>query len=257
MPHIPLSASQEFRGRSKAGLYGDVVEEIDWSTGRILNTLRDLGLEDQTLVVFTSDNGPAPSLGLRFQGGSTGPFRGRKHTVWEGGLRVPCIMRWPRHLPAGVIEKGVATLMDFFPTLIESAEGAIPSDRPIDGYNILPLLQGKQSSPYSAFYYFSGANILAVRSGPWKLHLTRQDPGANDDGQGRLSAVQLYNLEQDPSERNDLARSHPEIAARLKAQTEVFRSGTQPGILIPPWRWLTSAFEIKGRIAPGSSHNRP
>jgi arylsulfatase A len=258
MPHTPLSASKEFRGRSQAGPYGDVAEEIDWSTGQILKTLRDFGLDDETLVVFTSDNGPALSLGSRFQGGSPGPLRGGKHTVWEGGLRVPCIVRWPGHLPAGVIEKGIATLMDFFPTLIESAGGTIQSDRLIDGYNILPMLQGKRSSPYSAFYYFSGANILAVRSGPWKLHLAQREPGSSHvDWPGGRPAAELYNLEEDPSERNDVARSHPKIVARLKTQTEVFRSRIQPGMLIPPWRWLTSAFQIKGRIAPNNGYNKP
>ena len=258
MPHIPLSVSKEFQRRSKAGLYGDVVEEIDWSTGRILNTLRDLGLDNQTLVIFTSDNGPAASLGRSFQGGSAGPLRGRKHTVWEGGHRVPCIIRWPGHLPAGVVEAGIATLMDFFPTLIESAGGTIPSDRPIDGHNILPTLQGKGPAPNSAFYYFfSGADILAVRSGPWKLHLAQPDPGARNGGQERFTAAHLYNLEQDPSERNDIARGHPEIAARLRAQTEAFRSEIQPGFLIPPWRWIRSAFDMKGHVPPIGSHHKP
>jgi len=256
MPHIPLSVSQGFQGRSKAGLYGDVIEELDWSTGRILNTVRDLGLDSRTLMIFTSDNGPASSLGRRFEAGNAGPFRGRKHTVWEGGLRVPGIVRWPGHLPAGVIETGIATIMDFFPTMIESAGGVIPSDRPIDGNNILPMLQGKRPAPNSDFYYFSGANILAVRSGPWKLHLAQPDPTAKNGGQVRFAAAQLYNLEQDPSERNDIVRSHPEIASRLKAQTELFRSKIQPGFLIPPWRWLASAFDIKGRVLSSGSHHK-
>jgi len=254
MPHIPLSASQGFQGRSKAGLYGDVIEEIDWSTGRILNIIRELGLDRRTLMIFTSDNGPAPSLGRSFEGGSTGPFRGRKHTVWEGGLRVPCILRWPGHVPAGVVETGIATIMDFFPTLVESAGGVTPRDRPIDGHNILPMLQGKGPAPNSVFYYFRGANILAVRSGPWKLHLAQPDPTAKNRRQVSFAAAQLYNLEQDPSERNDIVRSNPEIAALLKAQTELFKSKVQPGFLIPPWRWLASVFDVKGRVLSSGSH---
>jgi arylsulfatase A-like enzyme len=256
MPHVPLSASKEFRGRSQAGLYGDVVEELDWSAGQILGRLKKLGLDEQTLVVFTSDNGPAPSLGPRLQGASSGPFRGWKRSRWEGGFRVPCIVRWPGHLPAGRVETGISTIMDFFPTLIQAAQGTIPLDRPLDGHNILPMLLGKQPSPYRAFYYFRGANILAVRSGSWKLHLPRRDPGSNQvDWPGGRPAAELYDLQHDPSERNNLALTHPDIVASLIAQTRLFRSGMQPGMLIPPWSWLTSAFEISGRLAPDSGYN--
>jgi len=259
MPHTPLSASREFRGKSRAGLYGDAVEEIDWSTGQILNRLRELGLDEQTLVIFTSDNGPAQSLGPRFsQGGSPGRLRGGKHTVWEGGLRVPCIMRWPGHLPAGIVEEGIATVMDFFPSLIETAGGTVQSDRPLDGYNILPMLKGQQASPYAAFYYFKGATLFAVRSGPWKLHLTQRNSEARQVSRpGTKSSARLYNLEQDPSERNDVAGNHPDIVARLTTQAAAFRSTVRPGRLIPPWNWLTSAFDFKTHIAPSSDANKP
>jgi arylsulfatase A-like enzyme len=236
-PHVPLHVSREFRGKSKRGLYGDVVEELDWSAGEILRTLEALDLDESTLVVFTSDNGPA--LGKRRRGGSAGALRGGKRTTWEGGVRVPFIARWPEHIPAGRIEHGIASVLDLFPTLIETAGGRTPADRPIDGKNVMELLQGKVRSPHSGYFYYGGQEIYAVRSGEWKLHFLKREtgPGGPKEPQ-KCDPPELYNLNEDPSEQSNVARSHPEVVARLKALASEFRANVKPGKLLPQWRPL-------------------
>lgn len=204
MPHVPLFASKDFRGKSKRGLYGDVIEEIDWSVGQILQTLKDLRLDEKTLVVFTSDNGPW--LSKKKNGGSAMPLRGGKFSTFEGGMRVPCLARWPGTIPAGKVCKEVAATIDLLPTFAKIARARVPNDRVIDGKNILPLLLGKKgaTSPHAGYYFFRGKNLQAVRSGKWKLHL-----GV------RKKAPRLYDLSSDISESSDVSAKHPEVVKKL------------------------------------------
>ena len=163
MPHLPISASEKFRGRSKGGLYGDVIETIDWSTGEILSTLKRLGLDENTIVVFTSDNGPWHNLpdrmlqgGVeRWHSGSVGPLRGAKATTYEGGFRVPAIIRWPKEITGGQVSHEVATTMDLFATLTDIAGASLPADRVIDGRNVQTLLTGGNMEQEVTFFYHS------------------------------------------------------------------------------------------------------
>ncbi len=200
MPHIPLFAGEAFRGKSRGGLYGDVIEEIDWSVGEVLKTLKELDLDERTLVLFTSDNGPWLSFGDH--GGSAKPLRAGKFTVYEGGVRMPAIARWPGVIPAGSVCREPAMTIDLLPTFARLLSAELPADRPIDGRNIWPLIVGEAeaSSPHEAYFFTQGDNIRAVRSGPWKLH---------------LKPVQLYNLEDDVSESDNVAAAHPEVVERL------------------------------------------
>ncbi|MEW5978593.1 MAG: sulfatase [Acidobacteriota bacterium] len=237
MPHVPLHASSAFRGKSSGGLYGDVVEELDWSVGEIMRTLMELELDSKTLVTFTSDNGPA--VNHPRNGGSAGPLRGGKRTTWEGGVRVPFVARWPGHIPSGLVQNGMATAMDLFPTLVHLAGGKTPDDREIDGRDILSLLEGDTESPHAAFFYYSGKTICAVRSGNWKLHLARRQFGRL--GMGNVepcSPPELYDLSADPGEQRNLVSEHPEIVAWLTARVEAFSQEVRPGKLLPPWRPL-------------------
>lgn len=213
-PHVPLYAGPRFAGRSEGGLYGDVVETIDWSTGRLLQTLRELGLDDNTLVIFTSDNGPW--LTQKENGGSAGPLRNGKTTTYEGGVRVPFIARWPGRIPAGRTVDAPAISLDLFPTLVALAGGAAAPARPVDGRNILGLLTGTGARDGSDdFYYYSGQQLQAVRSGVWKLHLPRRTP------QGERPA-ELYDLRADVGEKANRAAAHPEIVRRLTEQARAF-----------------------------------
>lgn len=235
MPHVPLHASAEFRNRSTRGLYGDVVEEIDWSVGEIVKALQRMGLAERSLVVFTSDNGPAIERGAF--GGSAGALRGGKQTVWEGGVRVPFIACWPGRLPAGSIRHGVATAMDLFPTLAELAGARNLKDRSIDGRSIINMLVGKQESPHSNVYCFLGKNLAAIRSGPWKLHLFKSELQLN----GLRKPVpcdppELYNLDDDPSERRNVSKTNPALVKQLSVQAQQFEITIVPGQLLPSWR---------------------
>ncbi len=241
MPHRPPAASDDFRGRSAHGIYGDAVEEIDWSTGRILDTLEDLGLSGSTLVIFTSDNGPwvPGSFKKRIRGGSTGGLRGSKGTTWEGGMRVPMIARWPGHIPAGQVRGGISSLLDLFPTFVELAGGAVPSDRVIDGRNILGFLQGKTDSPHREFYYYFRTHLFAVRSGPWKLHFYKRDltpRGRNVEAPVPCDPLELYHLADDPAEEINLSARHPEVVERLSAMARRFDQSIEPVMVLPPPR---------------------
>lgn len=230
MPHRPWAASKKFKGRSSAGLYGDVVEEIDWSTGEILKALQRLGLEKDTMVIFTSDNGPA--------GRVAGPFRGSKGSVWEGGVRVPFIARWPGRIPGGRVHGGMACLMDLFVTLIEMAGGTTPSDRLIDGRNMMPMLEGKAVSPRPHFLYYcsNDTRVCAIRSGRWKLHfeISGIEQRAGSHELQRLKPAALYNLDEDPSEKTDVSGSLPRIVAELTSLAEGLIASIEPGALPPP-----------------------
>ncbi len=208
--HLPHYVPWRFLKSAVNGPYGAAVECIDWSVGVLLYELKRLGLDGQTLVIFTSDNG---SRGDR--GGSNQPLKGGKFNTWEGGLRVPCIMRWPGVIPAGSVNRELVTALDFLPTLARLAGAEPPTDRIIDGQDIRPLLFGEPgaTSPHEAFFYYLGDRLQAVRSGPWKLHVWR-DGGA---------LCELYNLAEDIGETRDVAADHPDVVRRLQALAEAMR----------------------------------
>ena len=220
MPHVPLGASEKFRGKSPRGLYGDVIEELDWSIGQILDTLKELGLDDNTLMVFTSDNGPWIEEYIGDYGGSAEPLRGSKMMTWEGGLREPCIMRWPGIIPAGSICGEIATTMDLLPSFAGLAGAKLPRDRTIDGKNIWPLMSAQPGAkgPHEAFYYYGYTYLQAVRSGRWKLVLPRPAKPPWTSWYGRMidavEKTQLYDLDSDIEEKHDVAAEHPDIVAR-------------------------------------------
>lgn len=232
MPHVPLFVSEKFRGKSRAGLYADVIREIDWSVGEILKALRRHGLEERTLVIFTSDNGPWLLYGNH--AGSAGPLREGKATTFEGGVRVPFIARWPGRIPRGRVCGELAATMDLLPTLARLAGAELPRDRRLDGRDIGPLLRGEPGArtPHEAFYYYWGRELQAVRSGPWKLHFPhtypRPDPPGADGRPGRYTELRigsaLFNLETDPGETRDVAAQHPEVVRRLEALAEAARA---------------------------------
>ena len=245
MPHAPLRPSDEFQGKSDFGDYGDVVEEIDWSAGQILQALNDNGLDDETLVVFTSDNGPWTWGGnqKRQTRGSPGPLRGVKGTTWEGGMRVPFVARWPGRLPAGLVRGGISVMTDLFTTLIELAGGEIPSDRDIDGKNIMAMLEGDAGSPHLELYYYFRKRIFAVRSGEWKLHLLKRvvGPGGRPGDPIRLKKPELYNLVNDPEESRDVAALHPGIVEQLSGRGQSFQASVKPVLKLPGlWRSISS-----------------
>ena len=211
MPHIPLHASEKFLGVSKRGLYGDTIEEIDWSTGKILDELERLRIDQNTLVVFTSDNGPW--LAKKERGGSALPLRGGKFSVYEGGFRVPCVMRWKNRIPAGTAADHIASSIDLLPTAAAMTGAELPST-PIDGVNILPtLLNPDTPTPERPFYFYKGKNLSAARSGEWKLHLNNPD---ND------KPMELYNLREDIAEANSLADQNVETAEAIAAEARRF-----------------------------------
>ncbi len=171
MPHIPLFVSEAFYNPDPHQAYAATIAEIDWSVGQILKTLKEQGIDKETLVVYTSDNGPW--LGMKHHGGSALPLRDGKFSTYEGGMRVPCIMRWPDRVPAGRVSDDVGASFDLLPTFAHLAGVDLPSDRVIDGKNISGLIQGHSGSPHEFFYYYKGQNVQAVRKGPWKLNLER------------------------------------------------------------------------------------
>ncbi len=233
-PHVPLHVSSKFKGKSGAGLYGDVIMEIDWSVGEILKALKRANLDEETLVIFSSDNGPWLSYGNH--SGSAGPFREGKGTSFEGGHREPCIMRWPRHLPANSVCNEPLLTIDIFPTLAKLIGAELPPHK-IDGLDVWPLLADLPGAknPHSAYYFYYNKNDLqAVRSGEWKLlfaHKSRtmngQEPG-KDGFPGKYSPLfvehSLYNLNADPSERTNVASENPEVVRKLEALAEEIRA---------------------------------
>ena len=220
MPHVPLGVSDKFRGKSKGGLYGDVVEELDWSLGQVMAKLKALGLDENTLVVFFSDNGPWIEEGIDDHAGHADPLRGAKMQSWEGGPRVPCIMRWPGKIPAGTSSDAITTAMDLFPTFAALPGAELPDDRIIDGKNIMPLLTGAtEKSPHEAYFYYTYTHLHAVRSGQWKLVLPRPATPSWMSWWARMidevPTVQLFDLKKDVGETTNLASAHPEIVTRL------------------------------------------
>lgn len=216
--HIPLFPHQEFVGKSNNGVYGDWVSEVDWSVGQVLDAIRQHELQENTLVIFTSDNGPWASKGNA--GGVSGPLRGSKGGTLEGGVREPTIVWWPGRVKAGSESDAIAGTTDILPTLVGLAGGQIQGDIKIDGKDLAPLLLGQtDESPRSVWHYFRGNNLEAVRSGPWKLAIRPQSlgMGIKEKPEDLLtSEVRLYNLEDEIGERTNVAAQHPEVVSRLQ-----------------------------------------
>ncbi|MEM1096347.1 MAG: sulfatase [Bacteroidota bacterium] len=255
MPHVPLFVAEERADASGAGLYGDVIAEIDWSAGEVLGTIARLGLDDNTLVIFTSDNGPWLSYGNH--SGVTGGLREGKGTTWEGGVRVPFIARWPGVIPAGRTVDTPAMTIDVLPAMAELLGIPLP-ERPIDGRSMWPLLTGASDAPPqdAYFFYYHVNELQAMRSGPWKLYFphryrTMQGQDGGLDGMpGKYThlntGTELYNLANDPFETTDVAAQHPAVVARLSVLADSMRAdlgdrltgveGTgyrEPGRLVP------------------------
>lgn len=224
-PHVPLFASPEFRGKSARGLYGDVVEELDANVGRLLDALRTEGLETNTLVVFTSDNGPWLTQGLA--GGSAGLLREGKGSTWEGGMRVPAIARWPGRIPGGTICSEIASTLDLFPTLAKLAGAPLPADRILDGLDILPLLTSRGTVARDAFFYYRGTQLFAARVGPWKVHFKTQ-PAYGTPTAEIHDPPRLYHLGHDPGESKDVALAHPDVLLRIRAAVDTHLVGVRP-----------------------------
>lgn len=221
--HIPLAASDPFRGKSAAGLYGDMTEELDWSVGQVLETLAELKLDNNTLVVFTSDNGQAFV--------AAPPLHGGKGSTWEAGHRVPCLARLPGRIPAGSVTREMTVMFDWAPTLAALAGGTFPADRPMDGRDLWPVLAGKslQTPLHDSFVYYSREGLpSAIRQGRWKLHLVTPvmkwagtlPPAALLDTRPQESPPWLYDLAADIGETRNVAARHPEVVAKLRAALE-------------------------------------
>ena len=243
MPHVPLHVSDKFRGKSARGLYGDVIEEIDWSVGQILATLKRLGLDERTMVIFTSDNGPWLSYGDH--AGSAEPLREGKHTTFEGGQRSPCIMRWPGGLPAGRTVGELVTSMDILPTVARLAGAPLPP-MPIDGKDAWPVLSCRDGArtPTDVLYYYLGWDLQAVRSGKWKLHLPHAYDHIDVPGTGGMPGkgsqpkleLSLFDLERDIRETTNVAAANPDVVARLTALAAKAREDLGDGKTTGPGR---------------------
>ena len=224
MPHIPLFVSPAHRGQSPAGLYGDVIEEIDHSVGRILDTLRKLQLDQKTLVVFSSDNGPW--LSFDTHGGSAGPLRGGKGTTFEGGQRVPTIFWWP-----GTIQPAVRTelgsTLDLMATFANLSGATLPNDRKLDSYDLSNSLTHGEPSPRKEMFFWTNAELHAVRVGPWKLHVKMREP-VNYGKEVIPTSPELYHLEKDVSERFNVAAKHPQIVSQLLEQIAAHQADIEP-----------------------------
>lgn len=252
MPHVPLFVSDKHKGKSKAGLYGDVIEEIDWSVGEILAALKKHDLEANTLVLFASDNGPWLSYGNH--AGTAGPLREGKATSFEGGVREPFIARWPGKIPAGIVCREPAMTIDLLPTIARFAGAELPK-LPIDGKDIGPLLRGEKGakSPHEAYFFYWGRELQAVRMGPWKLHFPHEYQAlktAGRDGKpGPYAKVRieqsLFNLDADPGETKDVSAEHRDIVERIEkladreraelgdSATKQEGTGVRPAAVVP------------------------
>jgi arylsulfatase A len=229
-PHVPLFASAKFKGKSPRGLYGDVVEELDWSVGEVLETLRRLKIAERTLVFFTSDNGPW--LVKQLAGGSAALLSEGKGSTWEGGMREPGIAWWPGKIKAGSVTHELASSLDLFPTALKLAQAKLPSDRPIDGFDLSPVLFGTGPSLRETMFYYRGDELFAIRKGKYKVHFQTAPgyPGFMEQMKFEPhDPPLLFNLAADPAEKIDLAKTHPEIVADLKAELEKHRAGLVPG----------------------------
>jgi arylsulfatase A len=223
MPHVPLFGSDDVPGSTRRGLFGDVVWELDLEVGRILKTLRDEGLAEKTLVLFTSDNGPWLTQGE--QGGSAGLLKDGKGSTWEGGMRVPCLAWMPGTVPSGITNAELASTLDLLPTICSLAGIEPPRDRLLDGYDVLATLKGKPS-PRREMFYYRGFELMAVRLGAWKAHFQTQS-GYGQPSSERHDPPLLFNLEVDPSERFNVAAANPDVVQEIAALVEKHRAGMQ------------------------------
>jgi arylsulfatase A-like enzyme len=224
MPHLPMAVSKDFKGRTKT-LFGDVIEEVDWSIGEVMKAIKECGIDEKTLVIFTTDNGT--------RSGSSGPLRGRKAQLYEGGYRVPCIVRWPGKVPASVTCDEVAATIDVLPTLARITGGQVPGDRIVDGKDIRPLIFGEKGARSPHEFYILGHNTGAVRSGKWKFYPWPEGQmGRNQPAPDKGPKVQLYDLSQDIGEKTNLADKHPDVVKRLadayQAHVEDLRKNKRP-----------------------------
>ncbi|HLK50081.1 MAG TPA: sulfatase [Bryobacteraceae bacterium] len=247
-PHIPLAASAAFNGKSGMGLYADVVEELDWSVGRVLQSLKDNGVDNNTMVILTSDNGP-------WYQGSAGRLRGRKGSSYEGGVREPFIARWPGQIPPGAlrargprVSRVMASTLDILPTLARLSNATLPA-KPLDGLDIWPVLAGQpMTAQRDVFLYFDSWNLQCARMGPWKLHVARYDDFAwsPDPAGGRhnlpLMHPELYNLENDPDESYDVAAQNPQIVADIQQRIQQLLP-TFPAQVMNSWQ-ATMAMKV-------------
>jgi arylsulfatase A len=220
-PHVPLYASEEFRGKSERGLYGDVVEELDWSVGQVLKTLKELKLEKNTLVIFTSDNGPW--LQKKENGGSGGLLYEGKGSAYEGGMRVPAIAWWPGVIEAGQASTALATTMDLYPTILNLADVELPQDRKLDGMDILPVLKGEKEVR-EVVYYYHRSELYAVRKGPWKAHFITRRSYSKEPPIIHEEPL-LFHVEHDPSEQFNVSKKHPQIISELTEEFEKHKAG--------------------------------
>jgi arylsulfatase A-like enzyme len=226
-PHVPLFVSEKFAGKSRRGLYGDVVEELDGSVGQVLETLRELQIDKQTLVVFTSDNGPW--LTKDQNGGSAGLLRGGKGSTWEGGMREPTIAWWPEKIPAGGVSAELGCSTDLLATIHALVDVPLPTDRTLDSHDLRPVLLGTGPSPRKSLLYYRGRQLMAARLGPWKAHFMTQ-AGYRQPEPEKHDPPLLYHLENDPSEKYDLAPDHADVIAEIRQLV----SEHQAGLEAPP-----------------------
>lgn len=224
-PHVPLFASEDFRGKSSRGLYGDVVEELDWSVGQIMDRIKSLGIAENTFVFFTSDNGPW--LVKKEEGGSAGLLREGKGCTWEGGMREPAIAWWPGRIKPGETTESIATTMDLFATAVELAGGTLPTDREYDGTSMLQILENGTARIREEMFYYLGAELFAVRKGPWKIHYKTLTPYVGQSIETHDPPL-LYNVEKDPSESRNLASEFPEVIKQLEEVAQMHRSTLVP-----------------------------
>lgn len=226
-PHVPLHASDAYRNQSSRGLYGDVVEELDASVGRILQSLVQEKLAESTLVVFTSDNGPW--LSQRLNGGSAGLFREGKGTTWEGGVREPCLAWWPGTIAAGRVVQDLASELDLFATCVELAGGQLATDRPYDSRSLVPLLHGTGPGSRTEIVYYYDDQVTAAREGMWKLHQKTIEAASGKTTIQAHTPPLLFNLAHDPSERFNVAAEHPDVVRHLEKMIESHRATVAHG----------------------------
>lgn len=224
MPHMPLFASNDFQNTSLRGLYGDVIEEIDWSVGQVLDALRQSGKAENTLVAFTSDNGPW--LIFDQQGGSAGLLREGKGSTWEGGMREPTVFWWPGTIRPGVVRQ-IGSTLDMLPTCARLCGAKLPEKLVLDGYDISPALLGTGPSPRQEMFFYRDTEVFAVRKGPFKAHFTTQ--AGYGDKPLKHDPPALYHLEHDPSEKYDIAKDHPDVIAELTRLVEDHNKAMVPG----------------------------
>jgi len=225
MPHVPLFRSKDFTDKSLRGLYGDVIEEIDWSVGQILQELKSLGLDQNTIVWFSSDNGPW--LIFNQQGGSAGLLRDGKGSTWEGGMREPTLAWWPGHIPSGSVSQELGSTMDIYTTSIKLAGGEVPTDRVVDGVDLTSILMNTGKGPRNEMVYYRGTKLMALRKGPWKAHFITKPAYVKGAFEAHDPPV-LYHLEHDPSEKYDVAKDHPEVIKTLLEAAEIHKKTVKP-----------------------------